>query len=212
MPKIHESICNIMNEVSAIGKARKNVAQGYQFRGIDDVYNEIHDILAKNKVFTVPTVLTETHEERPTKSGGLSIYRILKIKYTFYSDDGSNLDAVVIGEGMDSGDKASNKAQAVAHKYALLQVFCIPTDDLKDPENDSHEPLPLVPTKPTCSEEVLKKVNNISKDGCKGKDCIKKYLGEFNTAKKTEYKLSDLNTDERLTAIVDFINSIPPKI
>jgi hypothetical protein len=61
------------------------------------------------------------------------------MKYTFYAKDGSSISAVVIGEGMDSGDKASNKAMAVALKYALLQVFCIPTEDTKDPDADSHD-------------------------------------------------------------------------
>lgn len=67
-------------------------------------------------------------------------------------------------------------------------------------------------TKAACSEETMKKVAALDKDGAKGKECIRKYLADFNTAKKTDYKLADLNTDERLVAIVDFINSIPPKI
>lgn len=40
---------------------------------------------------------------------------------------------------MDTGDKAANKAMSVAHKYALLQAFCIPTADSKDVEDDHHE-------------------------------------------------------------------------
>ena len=40
---------------------------------------------------------------------------------------------------MDSGDKAANKAMSAAHKYALLQVFCIPTEEPKDSENEHHE-------------------------------------------------------------------------
>ncbi len=43
---------------------------------------------------------------------------------------------------MDSGDKASNKAMSVAHKYAFLQVFCIPTKDDKDPEVDTPQVQP----------------------------------------------------------------------
>lgn len=46
----------------------------------------------------------------------------------------------MVGEGMDSGDKASNKALAVAFKYACFQVFCIPTEEMKDPDEESHEP------------------------------------------------------------------------
>lgn len=67
-------------------------------------------------------------------------------------------------------------------------------------------------SKTASSEETMKKVAALDKGGVKGKDCIKKYLADYNTAKKTDYKLADLNTDERLTSIVDFINSIPPKV
>lgn len=136
---IFKAIPAIMAEIDAIGKNRKNEQQGYKFRGIDDVYNELHPLLTKYKVFTVPEILEEKDEVVVTQKGTNLFYRLLKIKYTFFADDGSNVVAVVRGEGMDSGDKASNKAMAVAHKYALMQIFSIPTEDAKDPENDSHE-------------------------------------------------------------------------
>jgi hypothetical protein len=44
----------------------------------------------------------------------------------------------MIGEAMDSGDKSANKAMSAAQKYALLQVFCIPTEEPKDTENETH--------------------------------------------------------------------------
>jgi hypothetical protein len=136
---IHQSLTAILSEVDAIGKNRKNTQQNFMFRGIDDVYNTIHPILAKHGVFTVPTVISERSEERQSKTGGNLIYRILTVRYTFYAADGSCVEAVVIGEGMDSGDKAANKAMAVAHKYALLQVLCIPTEDMIDPDSESPE-------------------------------------------------------------------------
>ena len=40
---------------------------------------------------------------------------------------------------MDSGDKASNKAMAIALKYAFFQVFCIPTEEMKDPDAETPE-------------------------------------------------------------------------
>lgn len=140
---IFEKIPAVMADIDAIGKNRKNTqGNGYNFRGIDDVYNELHSILSKHKVFTVPEVLEERTEERLSKSGGNLIYRILKIKYTFFAEDGSCVIASVIGEAMDSGDKAANKSMSVAHKYCLLQVFAIPTEEDKDPENDTPVPLP----------------------------------------------------------------------
>lgn len=142
--KIYAAMSAIMSDAEPIAKSRQNTHQNYSFRGIDEVYESLQGILAKHKVFTMPTVLEQIREERVSKNGGLNIYSILRIKYTFYTDDGSSVEATVVGEGMDSGDKASNKGMSVAHKYALLQAFAIPTKEPKDPENDSHnlEPNP----------------------------------------------------------------------
>lgn len=139
--EIYKAIGEIQRELDAIGKNKKNQQQGFNFRGIDDVYNSLHPLLAKYGVFTVPEVLEDRSEDRQTKSGGQLIYRILRMKYTFYAVDGSSISAVVIGEGMDSGDKASNKAMSIAHKYAFFQVFSIPTEEVaaSDPDNYSHE-------------------------------------------------------------------------
>lgn len=142
MALIHERMAAVMAETGSISKGRRNTAQGYQFRGVDDVYAAMHDLMAKHRVYTLPTVTAERSEERQTAKGSTLIYRVLTIKYTFYTDDGSSVECTVIGEGMDSGDKASNKAMSVAHKYALLQAWCIPTEEPKDPENESHDIAP----------------------------------------------------------------------
>lgn len=135
---IHAAIIDIMREVEAIGKTRSNDSQKYKFRGIDDVYNALNPLLSKHGVFTVPKVIEERREERQSKGGGTLIWTILKIEYTFFAADGSSVTAVITGEGMDSGDKSANKAMAVAHKYALVQIFSIPTEDLNDPDAESH--------------------------------------------------------------------------
>ena len=134
---IYESITKIMEEVPAIGKEQVNKQQGFKFRGIDDVMNALQPLLAKNKVFIVPEILEQIREERTTTKGGNLIYSICKIKYKFYAEDGSNIEAITIGEGMDSGDKATNKAMAIAMKYALFQVLCIPTEEMKDPDSET---------------------------------------------------------------------------
>ena len=156
---IYSAISNAMAKIEAIAKDKKNTQQGYKFRGIDDVYNRLHPILAEHHIFTTPEVLEDRHEERITKSGGALLYRILKIRYTFWTDDGSSVCATVIGEGMDSGDKASNKAMAVAHKYALFQVFCIPTEDMQDPDAET-PPESLPAPKPSEDVVLLKTASN----------------------------------------------------
>lgn len=139
---IYEAISATMNDVGAIGKNTKNTQQGFMFRGIDAVMNALQPALIKNHIFVVPEVLEQTREERVSQRGGTLIYSICRIKYTFFAEDGSNVSAVVIGEGMDSGDKATNKAMSIAFKYACFQVFCIPTEEMKDPDAECHEVAP----------------------------------------------------------------------
>ena len=136
---IYESITKIMEDIPAIGKDQTNKTQGFKYRGIDDVMNALQPLLSKNKVFIVPQILEQNREERTTNKGGNLIYSICKIKYIFYAEDGTSVEAITIGEGMDSGDKATNKAMAIAMKYALFQVFCIPTEEMKDPDGETPE-------------------------------------------------------------------------
>jgi len=139
---IFEAIAYIMKKGYSVSKDRKNEQQRFFYRGIDDVMNVFQPLMAEAGIFLVPEVLEAKREDRQTAKGGNLIYSVLKMKYTFYASDGSSVSAVVIGEGMDSGDKASNKAMAVAMKYAMFQVFCIPTEELDDP--DSYSPPPSV--------------------------------------------------------------------
>ena len=138
-PMIYGAIVDAMGQINAIAKGRNNSMQNFKYRGIDDVMNELHPILAKCGIFIVPTVLEEQRTEGKTSKGGVIYFTRLKIKFTFYAKDGSFFESVVIGEAMDSGDKASNKALSIGLKYALLQVFCIPTEDDKDPDSVSYD-------------------------------------------------------------------------
>ena len=142
MANIYKAIGEVMKDVGAVGKDSKNPQQGYRYRGIDAVMNALQPAMIKHGIFVVPSVMEEHREERQTSRGGLLIYSVLKIKYTFYAEDGTSIEAIVVGEGMDSGDKATNKALSVGFKYACFQVFCIPTEEMIDPEVDSPEPTP----------------------------------------------------------------------
>lgn len=202
---IFQKIPLIMAEVQPISKSKTNHAQNYKFRGIDDVYQALQAIMAKHKVFTLPQVVEDRVEERLTKSGTNLIYRVLKIDYLFVAEDGSSVLTRVIGEGMDSGDKASNKAMAVAHKYALLQVFCIPTEEPKDPENDSqessvrseHESRPPVAKKnPSSNASGTSEETKADGQGQASFDSGSKIF-EFSVGNEQDVKWLDWNLNER---------------
>lgn len=144
--KIFELIPEAMRRVGAIGKDSENTQQKYKFRGIDAVYNALNPVMSELGLFIVPEILDHRREERETESTyngqtkkSLLKYSILTIRFTMYAPDGSNVSCVVVGEGMDSGDKASNKAMSVALKYACFQLFMIPTEETAiDPDAESH--------------------------------------------------------------------------
>lgn len=140
--QIHTALIAINKKVEAIKKGRRNQQQGYQFRGIDDAFNELHDLFAEYGVVILPKFLSSTREERTNKSGGVNIYSIAIYEFTFMAEDGSREMVTLQGEGMDNGDKSLNKAFSAALKYALMSMFLIPTDEPKDSEMDTHEILP----------------------------------------------------------------------
>lgn len=141
-PQIYARMSAVMADIGFIAKDRKNTVQNYAFRGIDDVFAALQPCLIKHGVFFVPEVIQNDQVERPTKSGGTLIYTTLRVAYTFYAPDGSSVAAVVVGEAMDSGDKSSNKAMSAALKYAVLQIFCVPTEASEDADYHSPEPSP----------------------------------------------------------------------
>ena len=144
--KIFELIPEAMRRVGAIGKDSVNKTQGFKYRGIDAVYNALNPVMADLGLFIVPEVIDHRREERETENTyngqtkkSILKYSILTVRFTMYAPDGSNVSCVIVGEGMDSGDKASNKALSVALKYACFQLFMIPTEEMVDPDQESHD-------------------------------------------------------------------------
>lgn len=141
IPMIYAAICGVMEDIGAVGKGDYNQSQHFNYRSIDAVINALNPAMIKHKIFCTPEVIEQIREERTTAKGSALIYSVCRIRYRFFTVDGSYVDAVVVGEGMDSGDKATNKAMAVAFKYACFQTFCIPTKNLiDDADADTPEP------------------------------------------------------------------------
>lgn len=123
-----------------ITKDRKNQSQGYNFRGIDDMYNTLAPVLARAKLVVLPSYSDRQVTERETKNGGALFYVTLRGDFTFRStEDDSAVTVSTYGEAMDSGDKATNKAMSAALKYAFMQTFTIPTEADNDADTHTHE-------------------------------------------------------------------------
>jgi hypothetical protein len=143
-PLIFQKIPAMMGDVEAVLKNRENETQHYKFRGIDDALNALNPVFVKHKVFAVPEIIGDIEREQRTNQKGNALFSsIIKMKVTFYAEDGSSVAATMGGEGFDSGDKSLPKAMACAFKYVLYDVFCIPTEEKKDAENEDPEPIPV---------------------------------------------------------------------
>jgi hypothetical protein len=140
---IYEKMAKILKEIEVIKKEKQG--QNFKYRGIDDVMNALHESFANNEVFITNEVLERSEVERTSKNGGALFYVTLKYKINFHATDGSSVSSTMYGTAMDSGDKADNKCMSIALKYALLQAFLIPTEDMIDPDKDIHDVKPKAP-------------------------------------------------------------------
>ena len=136
-PNIYNSIMSISNDITALPKNSENTTQGWKFRGIDDLYNTLHPLFVKHKVFITSKIINSSREQHITNNKIL-LWSMLDIEFTFHAIDGTHIRTVTRGEGMDWGsDKASNKSMSAALKYALMQMFLIPTEDIIDGDYDN---------------------------------------------------------------------------
>lgn len=177
--EVYKAIAKVQGEIAKTGisKERNNAQQQYKFRGIDDVYNALSPILAGSGLVIMPRVLGRSVTDRTNSKGNVLIYVTVEVEYDFVSTvDGSKHTVKVYGEAMDSGDKATNKAMSAAHKYAMLQTFCIPTEGDNDADSTTHE-LAKEPEKPkpTISKEEASQIRGMLKalDGYGEKDEVK---------------------------------------
>lgn len=136
--KAQDLIIAVMREVEGLAKRDKNTAQGFNFRGIDSVMNAVGPALRKHGGFIVPRVMGLQHDTVTSKNGGILNVSRLNVDYSVYGDEGEPIIGAVAAEAFDSGDKATAKAMSVAYRTFLLQLLCLPTDEL-DPDAHSYE-------------------------------------------------------------------------
>lgn len=136
---IQTAMAAVMADVQSVAKSDRNTHQNFSFRGIDAVLNAVGPVLRKHGVVVLPEVLSHTFETVEVgQKRSLMGHVIVHVAYTFVGPEGDSLRTVVLGEAMDSGDKAVPKAMSVAFRTALLQALALPTDE-PDPDASSYE-------------------------------------------------------------------------
>lgn len=188
--KVYQAINAIQKDLAKVGisKSRRNTqGSGYNFRGIDDVYNVLSPLLGEHSLCILPRVLSRNVVERESRSGGNLFYVTVDVEFDFVSaEDGSKHTVRTVGEAMDSGDKATNKAMSAAYKYAAFQAFAIPTEGDNDADAHTHE----VKSAAQLAEEAYKAVCQKHQATI---DAIKAALTEnkLSTAAEAWFELTD---------------------
>ena len=204
-----------MAEIGAIAKGQRNKFDGYDFRGIDDIYNAFHGPLSKLGLFIVPHEVKRSEtREVPTAKGGTQLETTTTIVYRIYAHDGSYVTAEAEGVGMDRGDKASNKAQTAAFKVLCFQVFMPPIVDGSDSEKDSPER--GAPSKPAPKAKAPKvsPLTQAKRDALLAVDDLRTgHSGDMETGDfmakivKSEFGDQGANTTERVRALVNMVRA-----
>lgn len=208
---VYQLISAVAGELAheGISKDRKNQQQGYQFRGIDDVYNALSPIMSKHGLVILPRILSRELTERQSAKGGVIFSVTVEAEFDFISShDGSKHTVKTFGEAMDSADKATNKAMSAAYKYAAFQAFCIPTEGDNDADSTTHA---VVAEKKQEKKELLPAMTSIWNNAKNA------YLRDSNLdAVKERYKISEFNEkkliaecDEELKKIEKDLEDIP---
>lgn len=136
MSNIYTAMAAIQKEFPAVPKEGINPSMKYKFRGIDDAMKALNPLLSKHGVFIVPQEFDVTLSDGGSTGGGKNQIRaVLRGKVRWYAADGTYIESAIIGEGIDTGDKAVMKCQANAMKYLIYYTFTVPTEEKRDSES-----------------------------------------------------------------------------
>ena len=127
-PLVNVALAQVMRQIPAIGKGSYNEQQGFWYRAYDDVVKALQPIMAEAGLVTVPSVESVQWSTREGRNKTMS-HCTVRVSYMLTAEDGSFVMGAGMGEAMDVGDKALNKALTNADKYFLCQLFKIPTGD-----------------------------------------------------------------------------------
>lgn len=135
---IYQALNAVMQEVGYVQRSRTQ-GLNYSFASESAFIEALRPELVKHGVVVHPLdVRSINTESYTTRNGSEMNMTTVVVTYRFaHAPSGSHIDVTTVGQGADTGDKASNKALTGAFKYALRQALMIETGD--DPDKDSSE-------------------------------------------------------------------------
>lgn len=136
--KMHAITSNMPTlEKNGVGPSTQG---SYKFLAVDDVLHAVKPLLNEHGVIVSPTLIDKgfTFNSAAVKEDGRvprqNVHAWVEYEYRFIAvEDGSEISVTVVGEGIDSQDKAIRKATTSASKIAFINAFTLITGEI-DPD------------------------------------------------------------------------------
>ncbi len=134
---VHIAWSRVMATVGSVGK-RDSVKEGparFDYRGVDRALNVFGPACRLHGVLVLPVDVQASYRDTKTSTGKPTRECTVVVRYRIVGPAGDHIEVAAAGESLDTGDKGTAKAQAVALRTFLYHGGLVPTGD-QDP--DSH--------------------------------------------------------------------------
>ncbi len=185
---IGKAILKVMKDVGYVQEEAKG-GLPYTFAGEAALIKALRPAMIKQGIFCYVSDIVEIHQDSfTTKNGAVMNHVLAHGRVTFlHSNSGTEIEVHAMGEGMDAGDKAGNKAATGLLKYALRQTFLIETGD--DPDANASAEMERAQAfadkqtpKSTARSQLYNKMKKAQWDDDKMKEFVDAYDGDYDKA------------------------------
>jgi hypothetical protein len=162
--KLHAAILAVMEEVKYL-KNDKQVGTGTSgYKSISDekVREVLQRAFVRNRLTVMQTGIEQStqidrwetldYNGKPATKQQLTLTAVVTYKIT-HADTGESEYLQSVGIGVDPQDKSAGKAMTYALKYALLNLFLIPTGEDSDQFHSEEMPVAPPKTKPVLNQQ-----------------------------------------------------------
>lgn len=191
---ITQLLAAAMAKLRAVGKdGTFSGPGGFNFRGIDATVNAVGPVFRELGIVGPIPELKGIEYDVVTTGKDRKMNRVrVQVLFRFLGPNSDELSALVPGEAMDTGDKATAKAMSVAMRIALLQTLCLPTQE-PDPDSFVNGMSEL----DFAREALVNKMRDMKVDGA---NILAVYSGLYNGA--------DPRTDTNIDRIKKFTDNL----
>lgn len=148
---LYRKLAAIAGELETVEKDGRNKDQGYTYATPASVFRAIKPLLAKHQIAIVPmqAARQDVDTGRTSRSGTPYILTSVDMSYLILDgESGESISAAWSGvAGAYGDDKGNAKAQTIALRTFLIQLFQIPADDMEN-DPDASGPSPVARQQP----------------------------------------------------------------